>query len=362
MSSLAATPADSTPERPPVRVLFVHPFGKAGGAENVLLRLLSHVDPSRVDPHVVLMEPGPFADELAERGIPLQVLGLRGKRAVPRFPFVARRLADELRPGGFEVTHANGTKAALFGIPLSQNLGLPMLWMKHGHDYDAWAPRVIGPGCARIACVSSAVRATFPDSLSSRVFVCTPGVELHDSPPASTTEPLVVSAGRIDPLKGFDELIRATAILRDRGVPVRLEIAGPPNPKSPRHTDELDRLISELGLRETVELKGHLETLNGLYRRSRVVAIASRHKSGRKSGVEGTPLILLEGMSFGRPVVGPDDGGIAEIVGDAGRLVAHAQGRELADALEPYLTDPELAQRVGSRGRDRSGATTRWSI
>ena len=58
-------------------------------------------------------------------------------------------------------------------------------------------------------------------------------------------------------------------------------------------------------------------------------------------------------MSFGRPVVAPDDGGIAEITGDAGTLIPTATAAHLAEALEPYLRDAELAEEVGRRGRAR---------
>jgi O-antigen/teichoic acid export membrane protein/glycosyltransferase involved in cell wall biosynthesis len=344
----------------PLRVLFVQPFAKAGGAENVLLRLLAELDPDRIQPRVVLMEPGPFSEELDELGVPWRVTNLPGKLVVPLFPFRAKRLARDLAGEDIDVIHANGTKAAMFSLTLARNLGAPLLWMKHGHDFDSWAPRVIGPGCDRIACVSSAVAATFPAKLQSRVFVCTPGVELHDLTPIAGTKPLIVSAGRIDPLKGFDELIRATALLRERGVDAQLEIAGPVNPKSPNHGRQLERLIAQLNLEGDARLLGRLETLEDLYSRARVVALASRlpkHRRGNQ-GVEGTPLVLLEGMAASRPVVGPNDAGIAEIVGDeAGRLAPEARASDLADAMEPFLRDVELAERAGRAGRERVEAS-----
>ena len=339
----------------PVKALFVQPFAHGGGSENVLLRLVGGLDRSRIDPVMLLMEDGPLTTQIAALELRQRIVELPGKLSILRFPFVARRLAGWLSAEGIEVIHANGTKAAMLSVLLGRRLGIPVLWMKHGHDFDRLAPRMLGPWCDRIACVSRAVAATFPEKLSDRIFVCTPGVGLVSAPPVRETGPVIVSVGRMDPLKGFDELIRATALLRERGVPAQLKLAGHSNAKSPNYESELRRLVDDLGLRDSVTLLGGVASLDELYEEARVVALASRRPRRRQgsTGVEGTPLVLLEGMSFGRPVVAPDDGGIAEITGDAGTLTPTATAAHLAEALEPYLRDPELAEEVGRRGRAR---------
>ena len=60
----------------------------------------------------------------------------------------------------------------------------------------------------------------------------------------------------MDPLKGFDELIRATALLRERGVPAQLKLAGHSNAKSPDHASDLRKLIDDLDLGDSVTLLG----------------------------------------------------------------------------------------------------------
>jgi O-antigen/teichoic acid export membrane protein/glycosyltransferase involved in cell wall biosynthesis len=334
-----------------IRVLFVHPFAEEGGSENVLVRLLKELDP-RFEPTVLLMEHGPFEERFAELGVPCQVVSLPGKRSVPRFPFAGALTARRLGPE-FDVIHANGTKAAMFSSYLARRIDVPMLWMKHGHDFDSWAPRLVGPACDRIACVSGAVAATFPEWLQDRIVVCHPGVPVPPTTtPAAATEPTVMAIGRLDPLKGFDNLIRAVGLLRDRKAQGAITIVGPVNPKSPGHRDELAQLIVDLGLEDRARVLGWVDDIDVLYAKSRVVALASNTPRGKK-GVEGAPLVLLEGMSHARPVVAPDDGGIAEIVADAGTLVEAATPDQLADALGPYFADPDYAEEIGSRGRLR---------
>ena len=82
-----------------------------------------------------------------------------------------------------------------------------------------------------------------------------------------------------------------------------------------------------------------------------MVAMTSRRMRGRPA--EGAPLVLMEGMSHGLPAVGPNEGGIAEVVGDAGTLVDDRTPEGYARALEPYVDLPEMSREVGERGHER---------
>ena len=335
------------------RILFVHPFADEGGAENVLVRLLARLDRS-FEPVVLLMREGPLADALRELSIETHVHHLPGKKSVARFPFVAGEIARDVEGERIDLIHANGTKAALLAPLLARHLGRPpLVWMKHGHDFDWLAPRLIGPPYDRIVCVSEAVARSFPRRLRDRVSVCYPGVIPPPDPaPIESTEPLLVFAGRIDPKKGVSRLVRSIGVLRDRGIPGKLAIAGPVNPKSPRHGEELKELVGRLGLSGRVDFKGWVDDIDQLYDRARVVAMAS-NLWYRKGRAEGAGLVLLEGMSHARPVVAPNEGGMAEIVADAGTLVDAPEPEQFADALQPYFEDVELAREVGDRGRRR---------
>ena len=73
------------------------------------------------------------------------------------------------------------------------------------------------------------------------------------------------------------------------------------------------------------------------------------------SSAEGLPLVVLEAMAHGRPVVATPAGGTAELVvdGETGILVPPADASALADALRSLLADPERARRMGEAGRRR---------
>jgi glycosyltransferase involved in cell wall biosynthesis len=78
---------------------------------------------------------------------------------------------------------------------------------------------------------------------------------------------------------------------------------------------------------------------------------------------EGMPLVVLEAMASGLPVVASDVGGIAEALGDppAGLLAPPSDEARLSDALTNLLCNPELRREMGARGRNRSQALT-WTV
>jgi glycosyltransferase involved in cell wall biosynthesis len=232
-------------------------------------------------------------------------------------------------------------------------LGVPLVWMKHDHIFDGRFARTVAARCDRVVVVSEAMARQFDGPLRARVSVVYPGVALGPAPEPRATEPLVVAVGRLDPLKGFSSLLRATKVLRERGLDARLRIAGPVDRVFPDHAAELDALVDELGLREVAEV-GWVDDLDALYDRARVVAMAS--PPGEDGApTEGAPTVLMEAMAHGRPVAGPRQAGIAEVIGDeAGTLIDDLSPEGFADALAPYLTDQAHADAVGALGRARA--------
>lgn len=317
----------------------------------VLARLLEQLD-DRFEPRVLLLGDGGFAQTLRDAGVPVVVESLPGKRGLLGFPRALGRAWRRYRRQDVVVIHANGTKAALFAVPLARLLRVPVLWMKHDHFFDGFVSRRLGALCDRVVCVSEAMAAQFQPSVRARTTVAYPGVRLPPPVELKDTEPLIACVGRLDPLKGFDDLLRATRLLRERGVDARIRVAGPVDRIHPEHAAELERLVGELGLSEHAEV-GWIDDLDDLYRRCRVQAMASRPPAPGKPS-EGAPTVLMEAMAHSRPVVAPGEAGMVEVMGDAGTPVVDVTPEGLADALEPYLRDEALAAEVGRRGRARA--------
>lgn len=155
--------------------------------------------------------------------------------------------------------------------------------------------------------------------------------------------PEILNVGRMVPVKGQSLLIEAMAELMRRGIEARLTIVGD-GPKRP----ELEALAGRLGVTGRIEFAGAVaqdETL-GYYERADVFATPSF--------AEGLPVVLMEAMATGLPVVASRIMGIPELVeeGVSGRLIAPGRADELADALAELLIDgAERRAEAGRAGR-----------
>jgi glycosyltransferase involved in cell wall biosynthesis len=161
------------------------------------------------------------------------------------------------------------------------------------------------------------------------------------APPSA--RPTVLFAGRLVEKKGVLVLLRALRLVRERVPAVLLRIAGD-GPDRPR----VEAAISELGLRDCVELTGHLgrDELERAAAGAWVQAVPSTWE-------EPFGLVAAEAMMRGTAVVASGSGGLTEVVrhGETGLLVAPGESAALADAIAELCADRERALSMGAAGR-----------
>ncbi len=154
---------------------------------------------------------------------------------------------------------------------------------------------------------------------------------------------VIVAAGRLQVVKGFDVLIRAFAQLRETH-PARLMILG----EGPLR-GELEALVDSLGIQDVVQMPGFVGNPYAYFARADAFALSSRH--------EGLPTVLIEAMACGCPVVATDaPGGSREILdgGKYGPLVPVEDAGALAQALVGTLANPLPAGMLKTRADDFS--------
>lgn len=171
--------------------------------------------------------------------------------------------------------------------------------------------------------------------------------------PAVRREPgLILSVGRLVEKKGFEDLIRACAWLREGQVEFRCEIIG-----TGERREALKALIAELDLEQHVTLVGprSQDEVLRAYRRATVFALPCIVASdGNRDGL---PTVLLEAMAVGLPVVSTRLVGVPEIVehGVDGLLVEPGDSAALAASLTRVLRDGELRDNLSHAGRRKVG-------
>lgn len=153
--------------------------------------------------------------------------------------------------------------------------------------------------------------------------------------------PVIVSAGRLVPVKDHGTLLKAFAALRDRR-PARLVIFG----EGPLE-EELRALAGELGIGERVLFAGYVNDPAACYAVADVVVLSSTS--------EGFGNVLIEAMAAGVPVVSTDAAhGPREILsgGEFGPLVPVGDAAALAAAIDAILDKPTPAEVLKSRAAD----------
>jgi colanic acid/amylovoran biosynthesis glycosyltransferase len=154
----------------------------------------------------------------------------------------------------------------------------------------------------------------------------------------------VVCAGRLVPLKGQLVLLEALAALTGRRSRLRLVLIG----DGPMR-EALESATHELGLEDRVEILGalaHPEVIEQM-RSADILCLPSF--------AEGVPIVLMEAMALGLPVIATQVMGIPELVEDgvSGLLVAPGSPEELAAALRRLIDDERVGEALGRGARER---------
>jgi glycosyltransferase involved in cell wall biosynthesis len=154
---------------------------------------------------------------------------------------------------------------------------------------------------------------------------------------------LVLCIGRFDGVKGIPQFIDALQSIKDQKW--HAEIVG--DGIFRKSTEER---VKQFGLEKRVTFRGRLssEEIDHCYQRCSMVVIPSLIP-------EAFGLVGIEAMTFGKPVVAFDSGGIREwlIDGETGFLVKRGDIRGLGDRISQLLKEESLAREMGKKGKER---------
>ena len=261
--------------------------------------------------------------------------------------------ADVLLAHGFS-DHIWGRMAGLWArVPL-------MLHVEHNsrERYTAWRRLQSSWLEAGTAChvgVSEGVRQSligqgFP---AHKCVAISNGVDLERFPAAllplewSQRSPTVLMASRFARQKDHATLIHALAILRERGLVLRLQLAGGGKRGVRR---KIEQLVGALRLQQQVEFLGNVADLPSRLAHAQMFVLSTHY--------EGMPLALVEAMAAGCACIGSNVVGVREVLNDGrtGLLVPHQDAQALADALWRLVSDPALAARLGTAARQKAMA------
>jgi glycosyltransferase involved in cell wall biosynthesis len=312
----------------------------------------------------VLPESGPLCDDLREAGVEVHVRSLavlrrslmspRGiSRVAAAWASDAGGLGRLARTRGVAVVHTN-TSVTLGGATAARIAGVPHVW--HVREiyaaFDRWFPayRRLLLTAHALPCVSQATCEQFGGDPRATVLHDAPAIDVHRVDRAEARAQLglpaeafvVVVLGRIATWKGQELVVRALAQLPEDSVAL---LGGAPWPGDERLARELDQLAVALGVRDRVLTPGIVDAA-AAYAAADVVAVPSTLP-------DPFPNSALEAAAHGCCVVGAAHGGIPEILGDAGVLVAPGDTHALAEALAELRADPARREALGAAAAAR---------
>jgi glycosyltransferase involved in cell wall biosynthesis len=161
---------------------------------------------------------------------------------------------------------------------------------------------------------------------------------------------MILCIGTLHEVKGQAYLIGACQKLQERAIDFRCHFVGDGPDKQ-----SLNQLADQATILEKVRFHGRLtrnEIARLLLDADVLVAPSVPTRDGRREGI---PVVLMEAMGTGVPVIASNISGIPELVKDqsTGLLVPPRDAASLANALECYFADPDLRRRLGQAGRER---------
>jgi glycosyltransferase involved in cell wall biosynthesis len=340
-------------------VLHLSSTSGPGGAEMVVSRLASHVDPTRFHPTVGLFHSGFLAELCRQAGVRTRLVPIRGALDVGWF----RRAWRVVREERVALIHAHEFTANTYGTAVARLAGVPLIATVHGKSYyperlkRRVAYRLVSRMSTMVA-VSHDLKRFIVQQLGiapDRIRVIHNGVEPHVPIPLDEVERYRAELG----LQRGERVVGTVASLYPvKGHTYLLEAVGAVLEACPRTTflligqGELHRSLEaearSRGYGERVRFLGFRPDVSALLDLMDVFALPSLS--------EGLSIAVLEAMAAGKPVVATDVGGNGELVvdGETGFLVPARDADALAGAVIRLLKDAGRAAEFGRRGRRRA--------
>ncbi|WP_166418518.1 exopolysaccharide biosynthesis GT4 family glycosyltransferase EpsE [Cochlodiniinecator piscidefendens] len=168
--------------------------------------------------------------------------------------------------------------------------------------------------------------------------------------PPKTDAPIQLFAcGRLNVVKGHQDLLSAVRNLVDQGLDIQLEIAGEDDDGGQGYHRELAAHLADLNL------EGNAKLLGAISAEAVLQKLTSAHIFILASWHEPLGVAYMEAMSCGTPTIGTNAGGVPELIRDGvdGILVSPQSPKELANAIQDLISTPSKAESLSVAGRAR---------
>ncbi len=335
-------------------ILHVIAPARVGGAEAVVHALAAQQRQANHQVHVAAVVTDAsaarhFLEPLHDAGVQGHALVLGARDYLGERRRIAQ-LCSQLQPCIF---HTHGYRADVLDAPIARARGIPTVTTVHGFTGGGWKNRLFEWTQRRsfrrfhaVVAVSKPLRDRLAgggiplDRLHLVPNACRPPSAPLDrigarmALGASGDAFLIGFVGRLSHEKGADLLLDALALLDD--VPVKLSVIGDGDQRI-----TLDKRAREHGLADRIKWHGAIPQASRFFNGFDLFVLSSRS--------EGTPIVLLEAMAAGVPVVATSVGGVPDIVSSEQALLVPSESPSaLASAIRSIRENPRAARERAS--------------
>jgi glycosyltransferase involved in cell wall biosynthesis len=346
------------PAATPVKVLHIVNGEFYAGAERVQDLLAARLPEQGFEVGFACLKQGVFAERRRSREAALHMLPMKSRADLSQ----CLPLARLVRAQHYRLLHTHTPRTALLGRLVAMLTGVPMVHHVHSpaerdteHGWRNRRNELVERMCLRGASRLIAVSASLERLLRERGIAaarirCVPnGVPMserlrRDYRPGE--ELTIGTVALFRPRKGIEILLEALARLRASGARVCLRAVGPF--ESPEYEQSVRALCERLALGQAVTWTGFCSDVSAEFSHMHVFVLPSLYG-------EGMPMVVLEAMAVGLPVVATRVEGIPEVVrhGQDGLLVAPGNDAELADILQRLVDGTADTRALGDSGWQR---------
>ncbi len=330
------------------------------GAERVQDLLAMALPDFGFDVNFVCLKPGKF-NQVRQSECP----AFEQKMAFSLDIRVAKRIARIAQENDCQILHAHTPRTLMIGRLVAQRLKCPLVYHVHspvGRDsarsfqnkINTWVERWGLAAVDRMICVSNSLGGYMQELGHSKdkIRVVSNGVAAIDDLPerSAPEDPWTIGTMALfRPRKGTEVMLEALSILKDKKVNVHMRAIGPF--ETPEYEAEIMKLVERLDVGDLITWTGFQTDVNAQLAMTDVFVLPSLYG-------EGLPMVVLEAMANGVPVVASRVEGIPEAVRDNvdGLIFEPGSAADLADKLESFLGNQQrwLAMSQSSLERQRS--------
>ena len=374
------------PSRNVVKIAILDHSPELGGAEASILTLCKHLDKSRFHVTVILPSEGSFSRELVQSGICVKVvhlpLGLvRLKRGTSFKSFLSilaylfyiklflLRLCVYLKKNHFHLVLTNTVKAHLYGSLAAFFCSLPLVWRFHDIlSADDFSPILIK--CMvffgkifprKILAVSNTTKEylTRKGLKDEKIEVIFNGIDFETFGVKGVSNAfrkelkigakakVIGCVGRIVPHKGQKSFLLSIPQVLRAYSDIFFLIVGDVSHGEDAYKKDLLKFVKENGLDRIVKFTGFRTDIGDVVESLDILVFPS-------VAPEAFPLILLEAMGLGKPVIASNIGGVSEIDddGETGLLVEPGRPDQIAEKILYLLSHPKEHRRIAQNARE----------